>query len=158
VSQYNLKAGAEKDIENSRIQLEFSRGAYSSVQLGPDGKIYIAKTGRNFIDVIEKPNTLGIECKYKYNEIYLEGKQSGLGLPTFVTSLFYNENISFENNCFEDVTKFTLSTNVDSVEWNFDDPTTGTDNFSTQISPIHQFSNSGIYNIVANVVNIDGTK
>jgi gliding motility-associated-like protein len=158
VSQYNLKAGAEKDIENSRIQLEFSRGAYSSVQLGPDGKIYIAKTGRSYIDVIEKPNTLGTECKYKYNEIYLEGKRSGLGLPTFVTSLFYNENISFENNCFEDATKFTLSTNVDSVEWNFDDPTTGADNFSTQISPIHQFSNSGIYNVIANVVNIDGTK
>ncbi|CAM4303210.1 T9SS type B sorting domain-containing protein [Gillisia hiemivivida] len=148
VSQYNLLAGAPIDIYNSGVVLQSStREPYSSLQLGPDAKIYVAKSGRSYIDIIENPNVLGIGCNYKYNEMYLEGRKSGLGLPTFVSSLFYIEGITFENTCFGDTTKFLLSDVVDSAVWDFDDLSSGVNNKSTDIEPTHVFSNPGTYEV-----------
>ncbi len=46
-----------------------------------------------------------------------------------------NYTITFENN----------SSNYDSVLWNFDDPPSGANNFSREITPIHTFTKEGRY-------------
>jgi gliding motility-associated-like protein len=68
--------------------------------------------------------------------------------------------ITDDNNCINFSNDFSLTnqTEIDTVTWNFDDPTTGLNNTSTDINTIHQFSNPGIYTITANVLHIDGTR
>ncbi|UJH90898.1 T9SS type B sorting domain-containing protein [Antarcticibacterium sp. 1MA-6-2] len=72
-------------------------------------------------------------------------------MPTFISSYFQFDEISFENTCFGDNTKFKLSDAVDSVIWNFGDPASGVNNISTDLEPIHVFSNPGTYEISLSV-------
>lgn len=68
--------------------------------------------------------------------------------------------ITNNNNCINFSNDFSLTnqTEIDTVTWNFDDPSSGTNNTSTIINSNHQFSNSGIYTITADVLHIDGTR
>ncbi len=60
-----------------------------SLQLGPDGRIYIGRALANdSIDVIVNPNAAGVVCNYQVNLVSLNGKTSDYGLPNFLTSYF----------------------------------------------------------------------
>lgn len=52
----------------------------SALLLGPDKKLYIACTYRNYLDVINYPNLKGNACGYKEDAVKLTG-QCQLGLP-----------------------------------------------------------------------------
>lgn len=78
---------------------------FGSLQVGQDGKIYIARVG-NFLDAIELPNEKGSSCKYKQNAINLSPASCNYGLPNFLISTpsssslvenFTNHNQA--NNC-----------------------------------------------------------
>jgi gliding motility-associated-like protein len=60
------------------------------------------------------------------------------------------------DSCLENGTSFqVVSTNIiNSINWNFDDPTSGTNNTSAVITPTHQFSIAGNYTIKA-IVNFN---
>src|SRR5690606_27654521 len=50
VLQYDLLAGSSEEVENSIVRLYWSgHEAFSSLQLGPDCKIYVAKVGSEYI-------------------------------------------------------------------------------------------------------------
>ena len=59
-----------------------------ALQLGPDGRIYIAKYKKTYLSVIEKPNLFGDECKYSEIGVELQNRVCNLGLPTFIQSYF----------------------------------------------------------------------
>jgi hypothetical protein len=65
---------------------------YGQLQLGPNGRIYIAKnpngTGATTLDVINTPNTLGAGCGYSASSVSIAGS-CRLGLPT----------VLLNNNC-----------------------------------------------------------
>ena len=63
----------------------------SSLQLGPDKKLYLSSIYRPFLDVIEHPNVKGYACKYQVDAIHLTGN-SFLGLPNFMDYIF-NDSI-----------------------------------------------------------------
>lgn len=63
-----------------------------------------------------------------------------------------NTCLNFSNNL-----SLTNQSEIKSVIWNFDDPSSGTNNISTNIDVSHQFSSSGIYNVTATVTHIDNT-
>jgi gliding motility-associated-like protein len=67
--------------------------------------------------------------------------------------------ITNDNNCENKINNFSLTnqTEMKSVIWNFDDPSSGVNNTSTSIDVSHQFSNPGIYNVTATVVHVDNT-
>ncbi|WP_026776523.1 T9SS type B sorting domain-containing protein [Polaribacter sp. Hel_I_88] len=67
--------------------------------------------------------------------------------------------ITNDNTCSNFSNNFSLTnqTEIKSVVWNFDDPSSGINNTSTQIDINHQFTNSGIYNVTATVTHIDNT-
>ncbi len=63
------------------------------------------------------------------------------------------------NKCINFSSDFSLTnqSEIKSVVWNFDDPSSGADNTFTSIDVNHQFTSAGIYNVTAEVVHIDNT-
>jgi len=87
--QFNLRAGNNAAISSSAILIftspEYKLGA---LQLGSDGKIYLAKENSNYLGVIQNPNAPGWSCRYLDEGISLGNRQAKLGLPNFVQSYF----------------------------------------------------------------------
>ncbi len=60
---------------------------FGSMQLGPDGKIYVARfVSSTFLGVILNPNLKSDECQYLDDGIYLAGRLGKGGLPNFLAS------------------------------------------------------------------------
>ncbi len=158
LAQFNLLEETEEDIQNSRFLIpNGSTRPLGSLQLGIDGKIYASAVSMSFLDVIDNPNALGIDCNYLENQIDLGGNEAQFGLPQFVQSLFSNK-ILHNTPCLNDEVNFSLfNANVDSVEWEFGDNTSGSDNTSTLIEPTHFYSELGTYEVKA-TVNVNGAE
>ena len=58
-----------------------------SLQLGPDGRIYVAMNNSLYLGVINYPNYKGTACDFAMNGIYLDGKMSRFGLPNFTNDI-----------------------------------------------------------------------
>ena len=148
--QYNLMAGSSTDIINSAVLVGTSTttNRIGALQLGPDGKIYVAKFNSFFLGAINNPNALGIACNYIDNAVSLNGRRSRLGLPTFIQSHF-NPQFTYIDPCVGDSTFFfiTSTNSLDSVHWNFGDSSSGISNTSTDFNPYHLFNAPGIYNV-----------
>mgnify|MGYP000571742801 CR=1 FL=1 len=147
IYQYNLDAGSNTDIINSEIEISNNLVGFGQLQLATDGKIYIAKYNSTFLDVISEPNAVGVSCNYTQNAIPLNSRKSFLGLPPFIQSFFSISNIQFVNTCLGDATEFLLNDIVDSVVWDFGDPNSGINNYSTDLEPIHIFTSPGTYEV-----------
>lgn len=143
VYQYNLNAGSASDIINSQVTLISSPEPFSSLQLGPDNRIYVAKNQSPFLDIIENPNLLGLACGYQYDSLYLEGRISALGLPTFIQS-FFLVRFQVENTCYGEGSVFNanISQPYESIHWNFGDGNTSTDE-----NPVHTYATAGEYEV-----------
>lgn len=60
---------------------------YGMLQLGPDGRMYLARNNQNFLDVIGNPNVPGPGCGYVAAGFNLSpGSLSTMGLPNFIPS------------------------------------------------------------------------
>ncbi|MFK8008304.1 MAG: gliding motility-associated C-terminal domain-containing protein [Saprospiraceae bacterium] len=152
--QYDLSSNDQTTINNSRIPLfqldtiSFSR--WGGIQLGPDGKMYVSSRNSSYLGVINNPNVLGLGCNYVNEGVYLDGKASWIGLPSFIQSYFVLANFSFDGFCPGNPTYFTLEvadTGLDSLKWDFGDPASGVNNFSTENDPIHIFTDTGTFEV-----------
>lgn len=86
IYQYNLTSA---DIPGSRITIGSDSGTnIGALQLAPDGKIYVAVEHQAFIGAINDPDLPGNACNFDLRAVYLQGKYSLLGLPTFIQSTF----------------------------------------------------------------------
>lgn len=89
--QFNLKAGNRNAIQNSAILIATSASdKIGALQLGPDGKIYLAKEDDNYLGVILNPNAPGWSCRYLDQGVSLGDRKAKLGLPNFIQSYFSN--------------------------------------------------------------------
>jgi len=70
-------------------------GLMDQLQLGPDGKIYIAQHDSFYLCTIDSPNIKGLGCAYRLNSVYLGGRKSLYGLPNFNQSYFYTPSINY---------------------------------------------------------------
>ncbi len=147
VFQFNLRAGTNEGIINSKIEITQIPNDYKALQLAVNNKIYVADKGAKYLGAINNPNTIGLGCDYQYDSVYLKGRVTQSGLPPFIQSFFVIENIDFENICFGDSTKFSINNIVDSVVWDFGDSESGIDNKSTDLEPSHVFTNPGDYEV-----------
>lgn len=140
IMQFNLNEGTASDISDSRILLSNEIGiGFSAIQLAPDGKLYISKSS-GYLDVINSPNTLGLDCDYIVDGLYLDGRESRLGLPPFIQSYF--NGFKFENTCLGSITQFYANfyEEYDSILWDF-----GDGNFSNEENPLHSYALAGDY-------------
>lgn len=82
---------------------------FGALQLGPDGKIYVAINNHDYLGVINKPDTPGTQCEFIENGVNLAGRICKLGLPNYLsgyfdqssgcdeTSFYYQNFINYSN-------------------------------------------------------------
>ncbi|MEO9893521.1 T9SS type B sorting domain-containing protein [Aurantibacter sp.] len=142
--QYNVESA---NIAGSKQLINSSQNVAGALQLAIDGRIYRAgyKVFADGFDlsVINNPNNIGPACDYSENSINLGGKAAKLGLPPFVQSIFIY-NFDYEFTCFGEQTHFFITTEepYDSVQWDFGDGNTSTDE-----DAYHTFAQSGTYTV-----------
>jgi hypothetical protein len=92
--QYDLSSGIPAVIAASRqVVFDAPDWTLSGMQLGPDGKIYIAGN-YGFLDVIDSPNIAGTDCNYMRDAIYLD-RIAWYGITNFIDSYRYHNRIPF---------------------------------------------------------------
>ena len=149
--QLNLCAGTLPQIQSTRTVISNAGPFIGSLQLGPDGKIYVARNNTS-LSVINLPNTLGLGCSYSNLSVSLAGRSSRMGLPNFAS--YYNQQttniISNQISC--DTYEFSTILNTVSCQninytyiWNFGDGTT-----SNLSNPQHQFQ-TGNWNVTLTI-------
>lgn len=119
-----------------------------SIQIANNGKIYCALGNQNFLSTIDNPDLLAPACGFTLNAVGLTGICKS-GLPNFFTSIFLLADYIYADTCLNSATQFTLqyASVPDSVHWSFDDPGSGTSNFSTLTNPQHTFSTTGSFDV-----------
>jgi PKD repeat protein len=153
IRQWNLLAGTPAQIMASVTQVATLNSAYGGAcQLAPDGKIYVARSNKQYLSVINNPDNLGAGptgCFFQENGVGLGGKTSREGLPTFIASFFNIADYDYAYQCIGDTTEFfiTDTLNLDSAFWYFDDPTS-TNNISWDWFPNHVFTDVGLYDVM----------
>lgn len=158
--QIDLLAGNAAAMGASCVKVANNFGspyAGGGMQLGPDGKIYLARSsissGAQYLSCISKPNCQGTNCAFINNAIDISPRRSQMGVPTFINSFFNKAEFDWGSNaanlCEKSLTKLfvTDSTGVDSVKWNFDDPSTGTNNTAKGFTVYHRFSAPRTYSV-----------
>ncbi len=119
---------------------------FGAVQVATDGKIYLAHEFSNYLGVINNPSAKGDSCNFELNGLFLDGRQSRMGLPDFIQTFFLPPDFKHINYCLGDSTMFFIddTTGIDSVLWNFND-TLSTENISKEFRPKHRFSKADLY-------------
>ena len=162
--QFDLSVNTELAIKASEVlvhsNLPQSGLLLGGLQLGPDGIIYSSNLQR-----ILEPENLGLACNFDANAGPLSIDNSGNqyfgykgGLPNFNQSYFDPKPyIVASHSCGGEPVSFSLvnSNLVQSVSWDFGDPSTGINNTSVDPLPSHQFA-SGIYQVRAEMQLNDG--
>lgn len=148
IFQYDINTWTVTSMIGSETAVGIIAGAGAgAMALGPDSKIYIARSATYFLSCIQEPNQAGMACSYIDTSLFLQGRMSFLGLPTFVSS-FSNVHFQASDFCFGSLTQFITDTSgIDSVLWNFGDPTSGVNNTSTLFQPNHQYTDTGSFTI-----------
>ncbi len=148
ITQYDLTT-------NPIASTSVYNGIAKALQLGPNGKIYVAVDDQDRLEVINNPNVVGLGCDLQTNAVSLLGRKCKLGLPPFMASFFYKTSFTAENLCLGSSTKFTTSTNLTNITssiWDFGDGTT-----STILNPEHSYALPGTYKVSLVVVSSIGT-
>lgn len=156
IFQWNLCAGTASAIAASKYTVATSSDFYGSIQLAPDGKIYIANYTQT-LNVISNPNALGASCNFNSNGISVAPNYNSIGLPNFINSFFkpmpsFSVVMSCQNVTFTPSPDYTTTAgcaasgySVTGKFWNFGDPTSGPSNTSTVNNPTHTYSGTGSY-------------
>jgi gliding motility-associated-like protein len=119
-----------------------------SMQLAPDGHIYISMEDTTVLSIIDNPDAQGLGCNFNLKGFDLNGEYSGMGLPSFYQSLFNMPIIKFDTVCLQDSSSIECNdAYITQISWNFGDPGSGINNIGSGNSIKHLFSEQGIYNI-----------
>ena len=152
--QYDLSNPLPAAILASKKIIDSIRARLGgALQLAPDRRIYLSFSQNFFLGAIRNPNNVGSACNFYSDEIqisqsYLDTVQPRYGLPTFFPYFFRNPIIATGNCQFSNIS-FSLENaiDLDSVKWNFDDPPSGINNYSSSFGPTHIYSSEGAYNV-----------
>jgi hypothetical protein len=150
--QYDICA---PNIQNTRYVV-FNGGPFiGSLQLGPDGKIYVSRNTTS-LSVINNPNVLGIGCNYTNLNISLDGRNSRFGLPNFASYyappsfIFPDPIIDCNTVSFTSPTQFgECILPIYNIIWDFGDGTT-----SNVQNPTHVYLSPGTYTITLSLTGV----
>ncbi|HYV92187.1 MAG TPA: PKD domain-containing protein [Chitinophagales bacterium] len=146
IHQWDISLWDSATIAASNTIVGYDSYTVGSLQLAPDGKLYIAHENASNIGVVNFPDSLGLACDFVSFGVDLTPKYMGLGLPNFLASYF--AMLTTENTCFGDSTYFYLSGGDDSlVQWNFGDPASGAANTDSGMNVYHVFTAIDMYTV-----------
>jgi PKD repeat protein len=95
IVQWDISSGMDSVINATQITIATTASYYDgALQLGPDGKIYMARWFTNWLAVINKPNVYGPGCNYVDNGFDLSPKTTEGGLPIFPPYLLIGQQMS----------------------------------------------------------------
>ncbi|MBL7837432.1 MAG: gliding motility-associated C-terminal domain-containing protein [Bacteroidetes bacterium] len=137
-------------FDSFAIKLNSKLMFFSGMQLGPDGRIYVAMNQDSFLSVINDPDSPGLKCNLAINSIKLNGRLSYHGLPNCVQSqVYYPIKIETDTTCILDSVHFSIkNTEVNSVLWDFGD---GNSEFNNSKEIRHLYNDSGNYIVQAKI-------
>jgi len=172
---YNFAYGLEFSPDGSKLYVTSSQGLFQynlntslpgkplgdstflgskptvAIQLGPNGVIY-CNEGYS-LGAINEPNNAGVASNYVSGSVNLGSNFASSGLPTFMQSYFSPMYIVEDGICFGLATQFSLSSNrpLDSLSWDFGEPSSGSLNYSKLLKPSHQYNDTGqfVVNVLA---------
>ena len=155
IIQYDISSNIDSIIGQSAYTVYWSNvplfhpnsHTSAALQRGPDKKIYVAFAEYSHIGVINFPDSVGTACSFIQNGVYLKGRKSQYGLPTFSQQYFDIDNeITYTQRCLNlNFTPICDSADLDSVIWDFGDINSGINNTSNTYKPQHSFSDTGSY-------------
>lgn len=148
IRQYQIYAS---NVAATEITVSPSPIPTQAIAEGPDGKLYMARTGGTYLSSIENPNVVGVGCNFLDSAVSIAPNISIAGLPNHVgAGILSLSPIVVEGHCLGDEVTFTVdSLSRDSILWKFDDPASGSANSSTWFSAKHLYSDSGSYVVTA---------
>jgi gliding motility-associated-like protein len=155
IKQYDVNAGTAAQISSSQVTLGGGASGGGLLQLGPDGLMYGARFGQNYVCRVPNPDVQGTGAGYTANAVQLStGDVSRWGLPLFLGS-FFSASIEVTDNCYGDTTYFTAdTTNVDSMYWDFGDTLSGASNIAEGVLNVgHLYTDTGLYAVTLVVFN-----
>ncbi len=136
-------------------------GKLGAIQSGPDGQIYVAVDGSDFLATVTLNPSPTLASTITLNGFNLNttaspGAHSNLGLPNFISfanNSFNGPSLSFSGVCFGDSTVFTGSGTdvIDNLSYSFGDGTVVSGINLTQVS--HVYSAPGTYNVILTISN-----
>ncbi len=153
--QIDLLAGTPEEIIDSYTLIGSSDVPiyFGALQLATDGKIYMCHKFSEYLGVINNPTELGTDCNFDLYGQYLGGRTSQMGLPNFIQTYFLPPDFTYIDYCYKDSTIFIIEdiTNIDSVLWNFGDPSSNLENTSELFSPKHLFTQVGDFQVILTI-------
>lgn len=162
--QFDLSAGSPSAIVNSKTIISYDTlppgGYFLPLQLALDGKIYVSTPSSPSLAVVNNPNAMGLACNYQAtgiplgpSTVYPYVATAGWGLPNFESQFFEQkpELAPVSSSIVCGLVNFTAPVlsasagySVNTYEWNFNDPSSGT-NTTNLLNPNHVFSSNGTY-------------
>lgn len=95
IYQFDISSNDQSTIQDSRTTIFNYEAGFRSLKMGPDGKIYVARTtttqqgnGSSYIGVINEPNNLGLACNYVHDAVNLNGPYGTWGLNNSIEELY----------------------------------------------------------------------
>jgi len=76
-----------KKVPSTKTLIGSSAGYIGTLQIGPDGKIYLARRNSTYLGVIQNPNLRGTACSYIDNGVSIGTSQSKFGLPNYANDV-----------------------------------------------------------------------
>jgi len=128
---------------------------WGNIQVAPDKKIYFRQAG-DFLLSIDFPNRRGTSAKFNSNSITTESG-SGVSLPSFYQHDMekpIKNNIVYSGGCHPDPLNFSITNDtIINIQWNFGDPSSGSQNTALSQNASHVFSAPGFYQVTASLSN-----
>lgn len=161
IHQYDVSGVSNDDFMASKTTFTSTTASgLQSMQLAPDGKIYIARpiigALPNYMGVINNPDVLGSGCNYVPLQQYLGGRFCMAGLPNQLNSLIPYNSIVIENEFCEALqVSLENNENITSYSWGLAYATNPSVfiSTSTEANPLFNFSNyDEDYIVTCNVV------
>lgn len=149
LKQFDLRLGQVDSIAKYSRTIDSSEVlGGGSLQLGPDGKIYVPLRAGN-IGAINSPNQIGLACGFVRDQLVLPaGTANTYGLPGICASYLKSRpTAKISGTCEGRLRSFSVENiqSYNSIRWNFDDPASGLSNIGTGLTLSHTFSGPGIY-------------
>lgn len=158
--QYDISLGDSARIADSKILIDSSATqVYGALQVGSDGRIYMAIKGSQYLGVINYPDEDSQdEVRFVERGINLGGKTSQIGLPNFVFNFTQESSgpgFTYSDTCSNQATNFQASPLCDPIKdtytWNFGDGSAPIVGQNQQVQ--HTYRNPGTYTVSLRLVN-----
>lgn len=94
--QFDLSGGTAASIINSKVLID-SGGKFGTMQLAPDGKIYVRRPNSKYLGIIHQPNTAGLLCNYQKDGFDLGVSMAQYGLNHYIEYTSYCASSSTDN-------------------------------------------------------------